>query len=97
MRKSGKTRQVVAGEIEWTRGQVSQYDSLNGIHKEAWKVIATAVAISATIKPKGSNEENEKVVAFSERLLRSVLKLHDDQQFELIKRFSNGGMSKPTL
>lgn len=79
----GQTQQAVADEIGWKRGDLSNYAALRKIDGEAWKLIATTVASGATGATSGGEEESERVVAFSERLLRSILGLTSAQQAAL--------------
>ena len=52
--------------------------------QNAWNVIVTVVTKSVTNKKTGDNDESEKAVTFSERLLRPIIPLTPDHQQELI-------------
>jgi predicted transcriptional regulator len=90
----GKTQQAVADELGWSRGSVSQYAMLQQIDEKAWQVIATMVR-DFDVLPENEKVANAAtVVAFSERLLRSIIPLLAAQQHELCRLLARGKDAK---
>jgi hypothetical protein len=71
----GKTQQEVADELEWSRGQVSQYAMLQQIDEKAWQLVATKVRDSGVLPKDEEVANSATTVAFSERLLRVLVPL----------------------
>ena len=88
-----QTQQEVADELDWSRSKVSRYNSLSRISSEAWDVIVTTVTNNVTAKSDGHTGKGTFVVTFSERLLRTIVPLTDDQQEHLVKGLANRGMT----
>jgi 16S rRNA G966 N2-methylase RsmD len=87
----GKTQQDIGGILGWSRGQVSNYQALNKICTDAWKVIvATTKQEFVATDDNATVADNATVVAkvFTEGLLRSIVNLTPDQQLKLVKDLS---------
>jgi hypothetical protein len=75
-----KTQQAVADELDWSRGQVSQYAMLQQIDAEAWAIVATTVRDVGLLREDGAVADDAPPVAFTENLLRVLPPLLPEQQ-----------------
>jgi DNA modification methylase len=70
----GKTQQAVAGELGWSRSDVSNYALLQKIALVAWNIVATTVRENGLPRDQGVVAEIATPVAmFTEGLLRALL------------------------
>ena len=83
--KGGYKQQAIADMLGWSRGAVSNYALLNEIDKRAWALIATTFEQLVATPTEAAVAPHVTGVAFTENLLRDILPLTFDQQFELVQ------------
>lgn len=83
------SQQEIADMLGWGRTQVANYAALQRIHPQVWDLIVTTFEASVT----GSLDEavtgNVTGVTFTENLLRSILGLTREQQWELVQALAH--------
>ncbi|HEU5374835.1 MAG TPA: DNA methyltransferase [Ktedonobacteraceae bacterium] len=90
----GYTQQEIAEMLGWKRGAVSNYARLQEIDRRAWTIIATtceqrvATLREQTVAPVATSG------AFPENLLREILPMCGEQQYELVQALANETMTK---
>jgi len=86
----GKTQQVVADEMGWSRGKVSQYAMLETISVEPWRLIATSFHNVVADDGDSSVAKIATTVAITENLLRNILNLTEHHQITIIQDLITG-------
>lgn len=81
----GMTQTDIGGVLGWGRGKVSQYAMLQSIDEQAWGIIATTSNALVADDENGTGSIFATTGSiFSERLLRQILSLASEQQFNLV-------------
>jgi ParB-like chromosome segregation protein Spo0J len=89
------TQSQVGEMLGWGRDKVNLFAALQKICPEAWNIIATTFEKTATFDENGVVATDATTLAFTERLLRSILDLTPEQQTELVTSLAtNSNFSK---
>jgi DNA modification methylase len=92
--KDGETQQAVADSLGWGRTTVANYAALSSIGNESWSIIVTTIRSGVTSGDLDAVTNNVTAVTFTEGLLRSITSLRRGQQYELVKDFAKGDITK---
>jgi len=94
MLEGGLTQQQAANEMGWSREKVKLYGSLNRIDSEVWILIGTVFQNVVPIDQKDTVPTNGTTVPFTENLLRPIICLTPDQQFDLVSELISNDINK---
>lgn len=82
-------QQEIAEMLGWGRTQVANYAALQRIHPTAWEVIVTTMERSVTTTMEDAVTGDVTGVTFTENLLRAILGLTAEQQYELVQALAH--------
>ena len=86
----GKTQQVVADEMGWSRDKVKNYSALKKVNGSAWKSIGTAIRESVPISNLDVVPSKGTGVPITESLLRNILNLNNSHQSKIVEDLISG-------
>ena len=93
----GMTQQSVADEIGWSKQKTNDYAGLRKIDAKAWDVVSATFRNMADSASEGAADKKSATADFTERLLRDILPLTAEQQFNLVTRLARGEIDKSKL
>jgi len=85
----GKTQQVVADEMGWSRGKVADYALLENLYPNCWLIVAESQKF-ATINEISSATNIVATATISENILRQVRNLTEHHQITIIQDLITG-------